>query len=207
MRSNISEPTIYRLCMTLRLLDDLVKNGVVTVSSSKLGNFLNITPYTLRKDLSLLKGKVVSNKDGYEVKSLIKLIRLALKIKENRLACVVGLGRIGTAILNYNDFNIRGYKIVMGFDSNINKIETIKTDIDVYPSYEIEEMVEEKNVKLGIIAVPAEFAQKIADRLINGGVKGIINFAPVVIKTECKDVKIKNIDIVTELNFLSTLVL
>ncbi len=190
----------------LRLLEDLFINQMKVVSSSQLGEFLNVTPYTLRKDLSLLKGKVISNKDGYDIESLIELIRLELKVTGRRLACVVGLGRIGSAILNYNDFSVRGYNIVLGFDSNVNKVETIQTTVEVYPSYEIEDMVRNKNVKLGIITVPASSAQEVANRLINGGVKGIVNFAPVVIKTNRDDVRINNLDIVTELNFLSTVV-
>ena len=116
---------------------------------------------------------------------------LGLGIKRN--ACIVGLGRLGSAILNYPDFIPSGFEIKAGFDSNINKIELIITDIPLYPSYEIEEAVRREKIQLGIIAVPPQSAQNTAKKLIDGGVKGIVNFAPIVIKSELKDVFISGV--------------
>ncbi len=204
MRSELSEPTVYRLCVVLRILEELRSKQIV-ISSSELSKYTNTTAYTLRKDFSLLSG-VASSKSGYDIENLIFCIKSKLDIGIAKYAAIAGLGRIGMAILNYTDSRIKGYDIVAGFDASVNKLETLHTDIPLYPAYDIEDIVRELKIKLAVIAVPADKAQEIALRFIKGGVEGIINFAPVIIKTDVDTVYIKNIDLVTEFNFLSSIV-
>ncbi len=203
MKKELSKAALYRLCGILRILEEFSKDGVVNISSGELGEILDETAYSIRKDISFLDN-IISGKKGYVVRNLIEEIKNKLNLNERKKASIVGLGRIGTAILNYSGFEDGGYDIVVGFDSSTNKIETMKTEIELYPSYEIEDVVKMKKIELGIIAVPAQFAQEIANRLINSGVKGIINFAPVIIKAN--GVYIKNIDLITEFNFLSAVI-
>jgi redox-sensing transcriptional repressor len=118
---------------------------------------------------------------GYEVVSLKEQLGEKLNLKTQRKACIVGLGRLGTALLDYEKFKQDGFDIVAGFDSSINKIERIHTSIDVFSVAELENVVSQCNIELGIIAVPSEHAQDIADKLVRAGVKGILNFSPVEI--------------------------
>jgi len=188
----------------LRILDELQEEKSV-ISSKELSNYINATPYSIRKDINMLEN-INASKNGYEIKNLIFQIKDKLKIKVQKRAGIAGLGRIGTAILNYQDSRIKGYDIVAGFDSNLNKLESMHTAISLYPSYDIEDIVKEQSIKIAVIAVPVQNAQEIANRFINGGVEGIINFAPVIIKTGNKKICVRNIDLVTEFNFLTSVI-
>jgi redox-sensing transcriptional repressor len=117
---------------------------------------------------------------------------------------VVGLGRLGTAILNYDDLRTDGFMVVAGFDSNINKLETIKTAVELFPAYEIADVVKRKAIDIGVIAVPEKAAQETADRLMDGGIKAILNFSPTSIRIK-PDILIRNIDLLGECGLLSTL--
>ncbi|MEA2012748.1 MAG: redox-sensing transcriptional repressor Rex [Verrucomicrobiota bacterium] len=201
MKSKIPRPTVCRLCMVSRLLEKLHLQGRESISSTELGKLSDISPYTVRKDFSFLGDLKVLNR-CYDIVFLNNIIRRRLQLEGEKLVCVVGLGRIGSAILNYDSFLSHGYKIVLGFDSSINRVETIKTDISVYPAYEIEERVHFLSIDFAILAVPASAAQEVAQRLINGGVKGILNFSQSIIKTEVDGIVIQNIDLVNELDFI-----
>jgi redox-sensing transcriptional repressor len=200
----LSNATIYRLCGILKVSQDALANGKEYLPSNKLGQVLEESADTIRKDVTKLQN-IESGKSGYKLKTLIDGIKSCLNLQHRKSCCVVGLGNIGSGILNYKGFFEHGYDIVAGFDASNNKIEMLDTDIELYPMYEIEDVVKAKGIELGIIAVPEAYAQEIADMLINGGVKGIVNFAPVVIKTNSANIHVRNIDLTTELNFLSAL--
>ena len=200
----LSDATIYRLCRILKVSQAGVEDGVEYLPSNKLGSMIGESADTIRKDITHLEG-IESGKSGYKLETLISGIKDALNLHRKKSCCVVGLGSIGSGVLKYQGFSRNGYNIVAGFDASNNKIELLDTDIDLYPMYEIEDIVKAKNIELGIIAVPESSAQDVADRLIEGGIKGIVNFAPTVIKTDNKNIHVKNIDITTELNFLSAL--
>lgn len=176
--------------------------GVELVSSSEIGNRLGLSAHSVRKDFSYLP-EIGSTGARYNVRFLREHIGNALDLTHKRNACIVGLGRLGSAILNYKNFEENGYEIVAGFDSNVNIVETTKTSIDLYPAYRIPEIVKSKDIELAVIAVPAESAQKTAVRLIEGGIKGIVNFAPTHIINSKSNVFIKNIDVVKEFRVLS----
>ena len=159
-------------------LDVLEKSGVYFVSSRELANAVGATAYTIRKDISLL-GIAGYSRKGYEVRLLKQGIGRKFNLDKERKACIVGLGRLGTALLDYEQFKEDGFKIVAGFDCSINKIERIRTNIDIFPVSNLESVVAARGISLGIVAVPGEAAQNIVDRLIASGVKGILNFSPV----------------------------
>ena len=201
----IPKPTISRICMIYKLLGDLETAGIESVSSSEIGSELGLSPHSIRKDFTFLKD-INSTGSKYNVSKLKKQIGLNLNIETTRKACIVGLGRLGSALLKYDKFTESGYIIEAGFDSSVNLIETLHTRIKLYPSYQIPEIVKTKNIELGIIAVPAEAAQGVADRLIEGGIKGIVNFAPYIINTSSSKVHVSNIDVVKEFTILSALI-
>ncbi|MFH1395757.1 MAG: Gfo/Idh/MocA family oxidoreductase [Candidatus Omnitrophota bacterium] len=125
-----------------------------------------------------------------------------LCLNKKRNACIVGLGRLGSALLDYEKFQEDGFDIVAGFDSNINKLERIRTDIDVYPVSRINEIIIRKHIELGIIAVPSEHAQNIADTLTKAGVTGILNFSYVKINLP-KNIINVNLDFTNSLRFIA----
>ena len=116
-----------------------------------------------------------------------------------------GLGRLGTSIMNNERFLVSGYRIVAGFDSNVNRLETMKTTIAVYPSYDIINIVRRDDIELAVLTVPPRAAQEVANRLLKGGIKGIVNFTTIVLKTT-PDIYIRNVDMRGELDVLSALI-
>ena len=174
----LSYNTIERICRIFGLLRVLEKEGINFVSSKELGSTIGSTEYTVRKDLSLL-GVTGYTRKGYNVSSLKTELGEKLQLSRKRKACIVGLGRLGTALLDYEKFQEDGFEIVAGFDCSVNKIERIRTHIDVFQVSSLKSIINEKEIELGIITVPRESAQEVADALISAGIKGILNFSPV----------------------------
>ena len=203
IKTKIPNPSLTRLLAIYHLLEQLERENVKSVSSSELGKILGFKPDSIRKDVSYL-GEVGNFGGGYEVLKLKDHICGNLGLDRKRRTCVVGLGRLGTAILNYDDLNENGFSVIAGFDSNINKLETITTPVELFPAHEITEVVKKKGIEIGLIAVPARAAQETADRLMDGGIRGIINFSPVAIKAK-NNVMIRNLDLLGECMILSTL--
>jgi len=172
-----SNNKIQRISQLFGYLAVLEKKEVSFVSSKELANAIGATEYTVRKDFSLLNIKGYTRK-GYEVSSLKQKIGKKFLLNQKRSACIVGLGRLGSALLDYEKFQEDGFEIIAGFDSSINKIERIQTHIDVFPIDALPNIVKDKKIELGIITVPEEAAQEIADILNRSGVKGILNFSP-----------------------------
>jgi len=222
-KTAVPKPALQRLCRMYTVLEELEKQGREEITSANLSALLGIPAHTIRKDISYLGcspaylnppksavalqdfGPSPRTSQGYHISLLIKRIDGALGISSPLKTCIVGLGRIGMALLSYQEFIPRGIHIVAGFDKNINKIELTSSPVPLFPSYEIEEQIEALCIDLGVIAVPASSAQQAADRLIRGGIKGLLNFAPVTLKCE-KPVVIRNIYMVEEFRFLSALI-
>jgi len=177
---DISNKTIERICRVFGVLNALGKSNIEFISSRDLAETTGTTDYSLRKDISSL-GVTGYTRKGYNVGSLKEALGNKLALNKRRKACIVGLGRLGTALLDYEKFQEDGFEIVAGFDNSVNKLERIKTHIEVFADIYIREIIDKKGIELGIIAVPAEHAQDVADDLIDAGVKGILNFAPVKI--------------------------
>lgn len=202
MDMNISKPALIRLCNLYSLLEELSLSGKETISSAELAKMFGSSAHTIRKDINFL-GEIGNSGAGYKIKKLYAHIDNELRLNKSRTACIVGLGRIGSAILSYERFAESGLTIVAGFDSDINLLDTIQTDVPVFPTYEIPEIVKQKNIELSVLAVPAHAAQDIADRLILAGVKGIVNFSPAILTCNDSRVHIKNMDLINEFNVLS----
>lgn len=201
----IPNPAIERLVEIYRILIRLEKDGENAVSSTTLGEIAGTQAHNIRKDISYL-GNIKSSRNGYAIRSLADCISERLNLGKKRKSCVVGLGRLGQAILGYERFQNHGYTVVAGFDSDINHLDTIRTDIPVYPSYEIEEIVQREGISLAALTVPAAAAQQSAERLIAGGVKGILNFSSAHIAYDESIVKVKNMDVLGEFIQLSALI-
>ncbi len=204
MPKTIPEPTIERLCRIFRLLDEKERGDTASISSGAIEKETGIPAHTVRKDISQL-GSLKSGKEGYDIKGLKDLIENTFSLNVPRRSCVVGLDMLGSAMLNNNQIINAGYKIVAGFDSNINRMEMMDTDIPLFPTYEIEKKVREYSIDFAIIAVKPEKAKETAEKLIRGGIKGIINFSPVILNFE-DNIIVRNIYLVEEFRLLSAMI-
>ena len=200
----LPEPVIERLCILYRTVGDLIDRGMNTASSAELGNTAMIPAYNVRKDLSHL-GSSCGTGAGYDLRELKNLLRDSLGFSGVRNVCVVGLGRIGTAVFGNNEYLEEGYRITAGFDSNVNKLELMKTPVPLYPAHEITDRVRELHIDFAVIAVPMDAAQRTADRLIAGGVTGIVNFAPVTLSGVPDNVIVRDVSVLKELRILTAM--
>ncbi len=205
MTNRIPKPSIGRLCIIYSLLEELEAQGAVSVSSNEIGEKIGVGSHSVRKDISYL-GEVGRVGAGYEIAKLRKHIGEKLGLDVERKACVVGLGKLGTAILQNDKLFSNNFKIVAGFDSNINKVETMVTHIPVYPAYELADVIRQQAIELAVITVPGHASGDIVDRLVEGGIRGIVNFSSVPLHAAYKEkVYVSNFDIAGEFRFLSAL--
>jgi len=199
--SEIPEPTIMRLTVYARCLTDLVKQNVQVVSSEKLANEAGVNAAQVRKDLSYL-GSFGRRGVGYETNHLLNKISICLGLTKERSIVIVGVGKLGSALLGYQGFLEKGFKMVAAFDTDKRRIGSSIGGIEVIDLERVDEIIKKKNVEIGIIAVPAEAAQKVVDRLVVAGIKSILNFAPVVIKVP-ESILLRRVDLSSELEILS----
>lgn len=201
----LSEATLKRLIQMFRTLSRMLRYEpeVTSISSAQLGELIGVPSHTIRKDISCL-GEIGSSGRGYEIEKLCGFLADRLGINKERKAAVIGLGKIGTAILEYEKFSNSGFDVVAGFDSDVNRVDTIHTSVPVYPSYRIAEVVEREGIELAFLAVPAVAAEKSVERLVEGGIKGIVNFSPLVLKHD--NVFVRNVDLTGELTLLSAMI-
>lgn len=140
---------------------------------------------------------------GYPLDSLRSLIGRSLGLTKPRSACLVGLGNLGVAILNRKIWQEGVYRLLAAFDSSENRLELLSSKIPLYHARELESVVRKLRIEIGILTVPPEAAQETADRLVRVGVRGLINFAPVVLTVKSDKVVVRNVSLAGELNILS----
>jgi len=143
-----------------------------------LGEALGLTDAQVRKDLACF-GQFGHPGIGYRVPDLIENLRRILGTDRSWNAAVVGAGKIGRAVMAYQRFRRKGFEVVAVFDNDPKVVGTVVADHHVRPLEDLHMLVEERDIKMGILAVPADAAQSVADLLIDSGVLGILNFSPV----------------------------
>jgi redox-sensing transcriptional repressor len=177
-RSRIPRPTVKRLSLYLRELESLAERDQQTISSKQLGTALGLTDAQVRKDLAYF-GQFGHPGIGYRISSLIQQLRTILGTDRRWNAAVVGAGNIGRAIMPYGQFARKGFDVVAIFDNDPKAIGTKIAGHKVRPMEDLPALVKEREIRIGIVAVPGQYAQQVADQLIDAGVLGILNFAPV----------------------------
>jgi redox-sensing transcriptional repressor len=177
-RSKIPRPTVKRLSLYLRELERLAEQRQETISSKVLGTALGLTDAQVRKDLACF-GQFGHPGIGYRVPDLIEQLRKILGTDRNWNAAVVGAGKIGRAVMAYQQFQRKGFEVVAVFDNDPTVVGTVVADHQVRPMGDLKTLVKEREIEIGILAVPREVAQVVASELIDAGVLGILNFAPV----------------------------
>lgn len=198
---NISKATIDRLPLYFRTLRLAQDEGIDIISSDELGRRLGITPEQIRKDLASF-GQFGKKGVGYYVNELKRNVGEILGLNNHWNIAVIGIGHLGAALANYQNFVTLGFNLVALFDQDPHVIGATVNHVKVEDIRYMKEIVKERNIQIGIIAVPAAFAQGVADKLVAAGVKGIWNFAP--IKMEVPDtMHIVNEDLSIGLSSLS----
>lgn len=204
MLKKLPGSTVERLSLLFQLCGKLQAEGISRVSSTRIGIALGIPAHTIRKDINFL-GEIGDTGSGYDVLRLKQHLSESMSFDRVRKTCIVGLGRLGSALLEYSLYDPNGFSIEAGFDSSINRLETIRTNIPVFPAYEIKEIVKRRQIELALLTVPTQEAQGAAEALTEGGIRGIINFAPVVVSLAPETVVVRNMNVVNELRVLSSL--
>jgi len=173
----IPRPTVRRLSLYLREAESLLASGTRTVSSGELSLLLAFTDAQVRRDLGHL-GVRGRPGIGYRITPLIDRLRAALGVDRSRNVVIVGAGRIGRALIAYPRFGARGFRIVAVFDTDPKVIgRRLDTHI-VHGLDDLETVINQEDVEMGIIAVPEAVAEGVATRLVEAGVRGLLNFAP-----------------------------
>jgi redox-sensing transcriptional repressor len=197
MPGNIPDIVIGRLPVYLRALTRLALEGQEVTSSHELGRRLGISSAQIRKDLSHFGG-FGKQGTGYQIAYLVDQLRQVLKVDQEWEVAVVGAGDLGTALLHYKGFADRGFRIACVFDNSPQKIGKKIGEYMVHPIDEMQKIIQERGIKIAMIAVPAEKAQEVADKLIEVGVRAILNYAPMTLNVPA-DVKVQYIDPVVQM--------
>ena len=201
MSLEIPEVVIDRLPVYARTLALLTRQGREVVSSQELGIQLGVTPAQIRKDLSYF-GRFGKQGRGYNVKHLLEELRQILGLTRPWSMALVGVGKLGQAIVAYDGFVPQGFRIVEAFDADPKLVGTKVNDLIVKSVVSLPEVLRGQEIEIGIVAVPAANAQQVIDMLVASGVKGILNYAPIAPQVP-PHVRIKDIDPVLSLQSMT----
>ncbi len=200
-KPKIPRPTVKRLSLYLRELESRVEHDQQTISSKQLGTVLGLSDAQVRKDLAYF-GQFGHPGIGYQVTELIGQLRKILGTDHRWNTAVVGAGNIGRAIMAYTRFHRKGFDLAAVFDNDPKVIGQVIAGHRVRPMEDLSAIVRDRDIKIGILAVPAPAAQAVVDQLIEAGVLGILNFAPV--RLEVRDaVSIASVDFSVSLEQLA----
>ena len=197
---DIPEIVIIRLPLYVRTLNELKLLNQTTVSSQHLGNLLQTTPAQIRKDFSHF-GKFGKQGRGYNIDYLLDELRKILNLNQKWNTCVVGIGNLGQAVINYQGFKNEGYLIKAAFDISL-PLRIDNKDIVIKTISDMKNTIKELNIKIAIVTVPAPDAQGVIDRLIESGIKAILNYTPTK-PVLPKNIVCRNIDPVLSLQSMS----
>lgn len=201
MPRRISDSTVRRLSHYLRALEELERSGANTASSEELAERGATTAAQVRKDLSQF-GSFGKRGLGYNVADLGAHLRAILGLERRWRVVIVGAGRIGAALFAYPNFTRRGYDCVAVLDSDPTKVGTRWGSVTIRSADDLEDVVRGHQADVIILAVPGEAAQRVAERAVSAGAKGILNFAAVALRVP-EPVAVTNVNLVMELEALS----
>ena len=180
----MNKELILRLSKYKRLLFKLKALGLERVFSNNLGDAIGVAPSLVRKDFSILS--LAGNKrGGYDIDTLIEKLDIVLGRDKPQEVIVAGCGRIGTALMQYEEFKNEGIKIIAGFDiapENVSKT----SGVPIYNIKEMKEFIEKNDTRVGIIAVPDSEAAATLDTMVNAGIRGVLNFASIELRVNNK---------------------
>lgn len=197
----IPDIVVGRLPRYLQALQRLQKRAVQTTSSKELGDILGISAAQIRKDLSQF-GEFGKQGTGYSVPFLIDRLEDILKLKQDWDIALVGVGDLGHAIIRYQGFSNRGFCVSMAFDNDPEKIGTSINGLIVENIQNMPARIQEAQIKIAMLTVPAAVAQQAAEDLVKAGVTAILNYAPLVLSLP-KHVQVEYIDPIISLQHMT----
>ncbi|CAN5548118.1 redox-sensing transcriptional repressor Rex [soil metagenome] len=198
---DIPEATVARLPVYLRALNTLADDGTRTCSSEDLATAAGVNSAKLRKDLSYL-GSYGTRGVGYDVEYLRYQIAREIGVTQDWPVVIVGIGNLGHALANYSGFRSRGFRVVALLDADESRHGEQVAGVAVSAFDDLEDIVREQVVAIGVIATPAAAAQAVADRMVGCGITSILNFAPTVISVP-EGVDVRKVDLSIELQILA----
>jgi redox-sensing transcriptional repressor len=198
---DIPEATVARLPVYLRALSALAEQDITTCSSEELAAAAGVNSAKLRKDLSYL-GSYGTRGVGYDVDYLRYQIAREIGVTQDWPVVIVGIGNLGHALANFSGFRSRGFRVVALLDADPERHREVVAGIDVRPFDDLDEIVAEHGVAIGVIATPANAAQAVADAMVAAGISSILNFAPTVIAVP-DGVDVRKVDLSIELQILA----
>ena len=197
----IPEQTIERLPLYLRRSEELFSKGKESVTSDQFVKDLpGINSDNLRKDLSYF-GNYGKKGHGYDITELHEELGNILKLHVETEVALIGVGNLGKALLTHGEFNRWGFMITAAFDRDPEVIGERIGEVIVQPIQNLDEKVEKEDIQVGMVAVPEKSAQQVADTLVSAGIKGILNFAPVLLEVP-ESITVKQVDIMSKLKEL-----
>lgn len=197
----IPEATVARLPLYLRALYELTEQGAQTVSSDGLAQAAGVNSAQVRKDLSYLGSHGIRGV-GYAVDDLLDHISAVLGLNRDWRVLLVGVGNLGRALASYGGFDERGFEIAALVDADPDKVGQQVGAHRIEPLDELDDLVAREDVSIAVIAVPAEAAQTVADRLVAAGITAILNFAPAHLEVPAH-ISVRKVDLSTELQILA----
>ena len=199
----VPAPAVRRLSLYLRQLEAFRDSNLRTVSSKQLGQALRITDAQVRKDLTYF-GQFGQAGIGYDVDQLIGRLRSILGTDRTWPVLLVGAGNLGRALLSYRGFNKKGFQLAAVFDNDASQVgkPVADSDLTVQHTDRLTDSAREQGIRLGVLAVPASVAQPVAETMIDAGIRGILNFAPVSLDVP-PGVTVANVDLAVHLEQLS----
>jgi len=192
--NKIPEKTIERMILYRRLLLGMQNNGTNNIFSHQLAAMAGVTSAQLRKDLTPT-GYYGSPVHGYDITQLMDSISEIIDAPQMQNVALAGLGHLGRAVLDYSQGRRPKLQIIAAFDTDPGKINRVIHGCRCYHTDEIEKVIKEYNITVGILAVPSDEAQEIADRMVNAGIRGLLNYAPMRLKLP-NDVYVENRDMI-----------
>ena len=193
----VSDKSIGRLSLYRFLLDTLHNEGIVKVYSHELAAAANCSPAQVRRDLMAIN-YTGSPAHGYAVEKLVVSIDNFLNPSDSLQVCLVGVGNLGRAMLDYFTSRRPKLHLIAAFDSDAALFNRVTKGVHCYPMTRLEEIIREKNITVGIITVPTDAAHDVAEQLIEAGVTGLLNFAPIRLKAPAH-VFIENVELTISL--------
>ncbi len=197
----VPKPVVGRLSLYLREVQHLIRDGRETTNSTELGRLLGVTDAQVRKDLAYF-GQFGHPGVGYRCQELVAAIKNIMGTNTAWNVALIGIGNLGRALLRYKGFHDQGFKIVAAFDVDDLVIGTQVEGVDVYHIQDLAKIVMQQSIRLVTIAVPSHAAQGVVEQVVEVGIEGILNFAPVTISVPSQ-VHVIGVDLAMELEQLA----
>jgi len=204
----VPRPTMLRMIQLIRLLEQFERpeetNGSAPdfITSAQIAGLGSWTDDTVRRDIHRLGIKCAGH-SGYNISGLREALRAELGIgTEERICCIVGLGRLGEALIEYEGFRHSSFRIAAGFDTNVNRTETLRSPFPLYPASRMEAVIARETIEFALLAVPEHAAQQTAERLCACGIRGIVNYTSAILNVP-DGIAVENLSVIGALRNMS----